>query len=74
MGAVQQPWTYGLFSKIRGTILGAPIIRIIIFGGRNGVPFMLGNYHMGCSKIRTLIRGRLKAQNHVTLGIEGLRI
>ena len=31
--------------KIRGTILGVPIIRIIIFWGLYWGPLLLGNYH-----------------------------
>ena len=31
------------FPKIRGTILGVPILRIIVFWG----PPILGNYHIG---------------------------
>ena len=35
------------FSKIRGTILGVPIIRTIVFWGVYWGPFNLGNYHLG---------------------------
>ena len=34
------------FPKIRGTILGAPIIRAIIFWGLYWGPLILGNYHV----------------------------
>ena len=34
------------FPKIRGTILGVPIIRTIIFWGLYWGPLILGNYHM----------------------------
>ena len=34
------------FPKIRGTILGVPIIRIIVFWGLYWVTLILGNYHM----------------------------
>ena len=33
------------FPKIRGTILGVPIIRTIIFWGLYWGPIILGNYH-----------------------------
>ena len=38
------------FPKIRGTFLGVPIIRIIIFWGLYWGPSILGNYHL--TKIR----------------------
>ena len=34
------------FPKIRGTFLGVPIIRIIIFWGLDWGPPILGNYHL----------------------------
>ena len=34
------------FPKIRGTILGVPIIRIIVFGGLYWGPPILGNSHI----------------------------
>ena len=34
------------FPKIRGTILGVPIIKSIVFGGLYWGPLILGNYHM----------------------------
>ena len=34
------------FPKIRGTILGVPIIRIIIYWGLYWGPPILGNYHI----------------------------
>ena len=34
------------FPKIRGTILGVPIIRTIVFWGLYWGPLILGNYHM----------------------------
>ena len=37
--------TWG-FPKIRGTFLGVPIIRIIIFWGLYWGPHILGNYHI----------------------------
>ena len=37
--------TWG-FPKIRGTLLGVPVIRIIIFGGLYWGPLILGNYHI----------------------------
>ena len=33
-------------SQIRGTFLGVPIIRIIVFGGLYWGPLILGNYHV----------------------------
>ena len=35
------------FPKIRGTLLGIPIIRIIVYWGLYGGPLILGNYHIG---------------------------
>ena len=37
--------TWG-FPKIRGTILGVPIIRTIVFRGLYWGPLILGNYHI----------------------------
>ena len=34
------------FPKIRGTFVGVPIIRIIVFWGLYWGPLILGNYHM----------------------------
>ena len=34
------------FPKIRGTILGIPIIRTIVFWGLYWGPLILGNYHI----------------------------
>ena len=34
------------FPKIRGTCLGVPIIRIIVYWGLYWGPFILGNYHI----------------------------
>ena len=34
------------FPKIRGTLLGVPIIRIIVFGGLYWGPLILGNYQV----------------------------
>ena len=34
------------FPKIRGTFLGVPIIRTIVFWGLYWGPLILGNYHM----------------------------
>ena len=36
------------FPKIRGTILGVPIIRTIAFWGLYWGPLILGNYHQSC--------------------------
>ena len=38
--------TIGGFPKIRGTIVGVPIIRTIIYWGLYWGPPILGNYHM----------------------------
>ena len=35
------------FSKIRGTFLGVPIMRIIVFWGLYWGPLILGNYQIG---------------------------
>ena len=35
------------FPKIRGTFLGAPVIRILVFWGLYWGPPILGNYHTG---------------------------
>ena len=35
------------FPEIRGTILGVPIIRIIVYWGLCWGPLILGNYHVG---------------------------
>ena len=35
------------FPKIRGTVLGVPIIRIIVFWSRYWGSLILGNYHVG---------------------------
>ena len=35
------------FPKIRGTLLGVPIIRTVVFGGLYWVTLILGNYHIG---------------------------
>ena len=37
------------FPKIRGTVLGVPIIRTIVFWGLYWGPFILGNYQDGCT-------------------------
>ena len=34
------------FPKIRGTLLGVPIIRTIVFWGLHWGPHILGNYHL----------------------------
>ena len=40
------------FPKTRGTILGVPIIRTIVFWGLYGDPPVLENYHL--SKVKTI--------------------
>ena len=37
----------GGVGKIRGTLLGVPIIRTIVFGGLYWGPLILGNYQIG---------------------------
>ena len=39
--------SFGGFPKIRGTFLGVPIIRIIVYWGLYWGPHILGNYHFG---------------------------
>ena len=39
------------FPKIRGTFLGVPIVRIIVFWGLYWGPPILGNYHIGVSTL-----------------------
>ena len=45
-------WSFQIwdFPKIRGTFLGVPIIRIIVFWGLCWGPLVLGNYHMKAAK------------------------
>ena len=38
------------FPKIRGTVLGVPILRIIVYWGVYWGPLILGNYQMGSSQ------------------------
>ena len=42
------------FPKIRGTFLGVPIIRIIVFWGLYWGSLILGNYHVGSRFVRHL--------------------
>ena len=39
------------FPKIRGAILGVPIMRTIVFGGLYRVPLTLGSYHLELARI-----------------------
>ena len=39
-------YIYGGFLKIRGTILGVSIIRIVVYWGLYWGPLILGNYHI----------------------------
>ena len=39
------------FPKIKGTFLGVPIMRIIIYWGVYGGPPILGNYHIMASQL-----------------------
>ena len=45
------------FPKIRGTILGVPIMRTIVFGGSILGPLVLGNYHLISLHAATSHRG-----------------
>ena len=38
-------------AKIRGTILGLPIVRIMVFGGLHWDPHIYGNYHLLVAKV-----------------------
>ena len=51
------------FPKMRGTLLGVPQTRIILFWGKNGVP-ILGNYHL-CNRERTWTYTRLVQVAHI---------
>ena len=39
-------------SKLRGTLLGVPIIRIIVYWGLYWGPLIQGNYHVGVVEIK----------------------
>ena len=41
------------FPKIRGTILGVPIIRTIVFWGLYWGTLIWGNYHVGLIRIKS---------------------
>ena len=43
------------FPKIRGTILGVPIIRTIVYWGLYWGPLFLGNYHLGFGALRAAL-------------------
>ena len=49
----------GGFPKIRGTFLGVPIMRFIVFWGLYWGPPILGNYHMGVSQNEVYLFGGL---------------
>ena len=55
------------FPKIRGTILGVPIIRILVYYGLYWGPFILGNYQVEGT---TRLPGKAKR----TLRIAGFRV
>ena len=40
------------FPKIRGTLLGVPILRIIVYRGLYWGPLILGNYHLNLGVIK----------------------
>ena len=46
-----------MFPKIRGTFLGAPIIRSIVFWGLYWGPLILGNYHFDLKMKKLFWRG-----------------
>ena len=48
------------FPKIRGTLLGVPIIRTIVFLGLYWGPLILGNYHIHNSHKQQQSRGKLE--------------
>ena len=48
------------FPKIRGTLLGVPIIRTTVFGGLYWGPLILGNYHLSPGEVQN----RLSTQRH----------
>ena len=48
-GQEGQPDIWG-FPKIRGTFLGVPILRSIVFWGLCGGPLILGKYHLETMK------------------------
>ena len=55
---------YGGFPKIRGTFLGFPITRTIVFWGLYWGPLILGNYHIlshHCRQLSALMLDRKKA-------------
>ena len=39
------------FTKIRGTFLGVPIVRTIVYWGLYWGPLILGNYHIGSTTL-----------------------
>ena len=45
VGPVENPLSIWGFPKIRGTLLGVPIVRIIVFRGLYWGSLILGNYH-----------------------------
>ena len=57
-GVAQATWG---FPKIRGTILGVPIIRIVIFWVLYWGSLILGNYHL---------QGHAGVEGHVTTGFQ----
>ena len=50
------------FPKIRGTLLGVPIRRTIVFWGLYWGPLILGNYHLPSFKIARASSMSLEAQ------------
>ena len=61
-------WIIWGFPTIRGTILGVPIIRTIVFWGLNWGPLNFGNHHIGYIGIME------KKMEITTMGYVGLRV
>ena len=59
------------FPKIRGTILGVPIIRTIVFWGLYWGPLILGNYHMFDSRESCMCGGRVPSLETAEFVIDG---
>ena len=70
--AVPAHRTWGV-PKIRGTFLGVPIIRIIIFGDPYWGPPILGNYHMSSRILQTAEGRSLSAADWPEFALIALR-
>ena len=63
----------GCFPKIKGTFLGAPIIRTIVYLGLYWGPLILGNYHMSEGTLARGFFGRGRhSQEETTRASKGL--